>query len=319
MFRSILSLLSPAGPHGRLSVLIFHRVPLHADPLFPEEVDADQFDRICGWLRAWFNVLPLDLAVRKLGEGTLPTRALAITFDDGYADNHDVALPILRRHGLPATFFIATGFLDGGCMWNDAVIEAMRQCKARSLDLTELGIDKLGRLGLDDTAQRRTAIDTVLNAIKYLPAGDRLAATQRIASMAQVQASTDLMMTSEQVRGLHRGGMQIGAHTVSHPILAGLSDAAALAEIGDSKRRLEAILDEPVRLFAYPNGRPGLDFSDRTVQLAREAGFEAAVTTAKGAADAKSDMFRLPRYTPWDRSRFRFGTRLGANLWASRR
>ena len=291
---------------------------MHADPLFPEEVDADHFDRICGWLRAWFNVLPLDLAVRRLGEGTMPTRALAITFDDGYADNHDVALPILQRHGLPATFFIATGFLDGGCMWNDAVIEAVRQCKARSLDLTDLGVDKLGVLGLGDTAQRRMAIDTVLNAIKYLPAGDRLAATQRIAIMAQVQPSTDLMMTSEQVRGLHRGGMQIGAHTVSHPILAGLSDAAALAEISDSKRRLEAILDEPVRLFAYPNGRPGLDFTDRTVQLAREAGFESAVTTAKGAADAKSNMFRLPRYTPWDRSQFRFGARLGANLWANR-
>lgn len=318
MFRPILSLLSPAGPTARLSVLIFHRVPLRADPLFPEEVDADHFDRICGWLRAWFNVLPLDLAVRRLGQGTLPTRALAITFDDGYADNHDVALPILQRHGLPATFFIATGFLDGGCMWNDAVIEAVRQCKAHSLDLTDLGVDKLGVLALGDTALQRTAIDSVLKAIKYLPAGHRMEATQRIAIKAQVQPTTHLMMTSEQVRSLHRAGMQIGAHTVSHPILAGLSDAAALAEISDSKRRLEAILDEPVRLFAYPNGRPGLDFTDRTVQLAREACFEAAVTTAKGVADVQSDVFRLPRYTPWDRSQFRFGARLAANLWANR-
>lgn len=72
------------------------------------------------------DVLARAEAVRALAEHRLPTRALAITFDDGYADNHDVALPILRRLALPATFFTATGFLDGGCMFNDIVIEAVR-------------------------------------------------------------------------------------------------------------------------------------------------------------------------------------------------
>ena len=120
-------LLSPGQRNGRLSILIFHRVLAQVDPLFPEEVDAARFDVICGWLRRWFNVLPLDAAVRRLRDGSLPRRAAAITFDDGYADNHDIALPILKKHGLPSTFFIATGFLDGGCMWNDTVIEAIRR------------------------------------------------------------------------------------------------------------------------------------------------------------------------------------------------
>ena len=122
MTRTLFSAISPAGERGRLSIPIFHRVLPQVDPLFPDEMDAARFDAVCGWLKSWFNVLPLDEAVRRLKNGTLPQRAMALTFDDGYADNHDVALPILKRHGLPCAFFIATGFLDGGRMWTPTYI-----------------------------------------------------------------------------------------------------------------------------------------------------------------------------------------------------
>ena len=128
MFPMIFRALQPPGPRGRLHTLIFHRVLPQRDPLFPGEVTAQDFNAICRWLKAWFHVLPMDQAVQQLREGSLPSRALAISFDDGYADNHEVALPILLQHGLPATFFVATGFLDGGRMWNDTVIEAVRNC-----------------------------------------------------------------------------------------------------------------------------------------------------------------------------------------------
>jgi hypothetical protein len=123
--RPLFSWLSPAGPGARLSVLIFHRVLARPDPLFPGRGGRPStFDAICRWLRHWFEVLPLDRAVQALRDGTLPARAAAITFDDGYADNHDLALPMLEAAGLSACFFIATGFLDGGRMWNDVLIEA---------------------------------------------------------------------------------------------------------------------------------------------------------------------------------------------------
>ena len=126
MFKHLFEWASPAGTKARLQVLIFHRVLPVPDPLFPDEVDARRFDELCGWLKGWFNMLSLDDAVARIKTGTLPTRAACITFDDGYADNYQVALPILRRHGLTATFFVATGFLDGGRMWNDTVIESVR-------------------------------------------------------------------------------------------------------------------------------------------------------------------------------------------------
>lgn len=312
--KPLFSLLSPAGLGARLSVLIFHRVLDRPDPLFPDEVDAERFEARCVWMRQWFNVLPLDQAVRRLREGSLPARAAAITFDDGYADNHDRALPILQRHGLSATFFVATAFLDGGCMWNDDVIDALRRTRRESLDLRDL--PHLGErvLDMNSLEQRRLAIATVIGAIKYLPSAERLELVSRIRQRAEVSPAVGEMMSSDQVRALRRAGMLVGAHTVNHPILACLDARAAADEIGRGRVALEEMLQERVSLFAYPNGRPGKDYSPESVALARAAGFDAAVTTGWGAATHTTDPFQIPRFTPWDKHRLRFGLRLAGNL-----
>ena len=319
--KPLLSLLSPALARGRLSLLIFHRVLPRSDPIFPGEVDAGQFDQILGWLRAWCNVLPLDQAVARLKSGSLPARAAAITFDDGYADNHDVALPLLARHGLPACFFIATGFLDGGRMWNDTVIEALRRCRGEVIDLRGLGLPEPSgddRWALTDVASRRRVIESVIGRIKYVDPAQRQLLADAVAVRSGAQLPDDLMMTRTQVRKLCSAGMQIGAHTHSHPILARLPAQDALQEIRQSKESLEQLLDQRIDLFAYPNGRPGKDYDQTSVDLVRQLGFAAAVSTAVGAADAAADPLQLPRFTPWDRTRTRFGLRLASNLWSAR-
>lgn len=314
MLSNLFSLLSPAGEGARLSVLIFHRVLEQADPLFPDEVDAARFDALCGWLARWFHVLPLQSAVQCLEEGRLPSRALCITFDDGYADNATVALPILRRHGLHATFFVASGFLDGGRMWNDTVIEAIRHSPLPRLSLEGSVAATLGSLPLEDVSMRRAAIDAVLRATKYLAPDERLRWVDSIAERSQAVLPKDLMMHSGQVRLLHQAGMTIGAHTVHHPILARLPSDQARAEIRDGRRALEDIIGAPVRLFAYPNGKPGSDYLPDNVAMVRELGFDAAVSTAWGAARRGADRFQLPRFTPWDRSKLRFAYRMAENL-----
>lgn len=314
LIRAALGVASPGGTRGRLSILIFHRVLPQVDPLFPQEMDAQRFDVLCGWLGEWFNVLPLDQAVRRLKDGSLPQRALAITFDDGYADNHDVAMPILKKHGLCAMFFIATGFLDGGRMWNDTVIEAVRLTKLRTLPLQQLGVPGLVEMAVQSVARKQEAITQIIRAIKYLPVPQRLALTQELAALAQVTPPTNLMMTSDQVRAMRRAGMQIGAHTVSHPILAKLSEHETREEIQRSKHQLEDLLDEPITLFAYPNGKPGEDYAAHNVQIVKDLGFEAAVSTAWGASSAQTDLFQVPRFTPWDQSPWRFALRMATNL-----
>lgn len=306
-----MSWLSPAGPGGRLSILIFHRVHERADELFPDEPDAVRFEQRMRWVRDWFNVLPLADGIERLFAGTIPSRAMAITFDDGYADNERVAAPILRRLGLPGTFFVATQFLDGGCMWNDDIIEAVRRCVSPRLDASAVG---LGELALASAADRRAAVDAILVRAKHLEGTDRVRVTRAIIAAAGSGEIPGPMMRPDQLRSLRGMGMDIGAHTVSHPILTRLPPAQARAEIAQGKQQLESILGEPVRLFAYPNGVPCQDYASEHVQMVRECGFSAAVSTAWGAARATSPRFQLPRFTPWDRSRVRWGVRLAANL-----
>jgi peptidoglycan/xylan/chitin deacetylase (PgdA/CDA1 family) len=124
----------------------------------------------------------------------------------------------------------------------------------------------------------------------------------------------DLMLSSTQLRALRDAGMLIGGHTRSHPILARLDDADAREEIVGGKQRLEALLGEPISLFAYPNGKPEEDFAARHAAMARAAGFEAALTTAAGMARQDTDPFQLPRFTPWDRTHWRFGLRMARNM-----
>lgn len=293
-----------------LTILIYHRVRDDADDIFPGEVDHPTFSWQMEVLSASFTVLPLDAALTAMADGELPARSVAVTFDDGYRDNYEVALPILQRCGVPATFFIATGFLDGGIMWNDVVIESIRSAARGVLDLNDIGLQSHE---LSDATSRRSAIESIIGRLKYLPWRERAQQAERIAARAGVRRLPRLMMTSEQVRSMHEAGMGIGAHTVNHPILARTPMDEAAAEIGDSKARLEAILGTPVTLFAYPNGKPGTDYKQEHPELVQRMNFAAAVSTAPGVARGDCDRYQLPRFTPWDRTPARFVARLVHN------
>ncbi|MFN6997634.1 MAG: polysaccharide deacetylase family protein [Aquincola tertiaricarbonis] len=306
--------LSPSGSRARLSIFIFHRVLPAPDPLLPDDIDVARFERIVGFLRRGFNVLPLADAARRLAEGRLPAAAACITFDDGYLDNLTLAAPVLKKHGLSATFFIATGFSGGGRMWNDTVIEAVRAAPAGELDWQDVGA---GRHPLTDDASRVAAYQDALKRLKYLPPDERLARTQVLAARHGLPAHSTLMMSPAQLRELRDLGMDIGGHTVSHPILSSTPEAQAYAEIAIGREQLTAWLGEAPTMFAYPNGVPGRDYGVRDVALVRRAGYAGAVSTAPGVATAASDPFQLPRFTPWDVRMARFGLRCAMNLMSA--
>ena len=300
-------MLMRALPSASLSVLAYHRVLPAPDPMRPGAPTVEEFEGRMRWLAANFDVMPLAEAVRALRANRLPKRALSITFDDGYADNHDLALPVLRQLRLPAAFFIATGFLDGGYMFNDLVIEALRRARGPHFDLSDLGY---GRLSVKTENERRQGADGILRQLKYEMPQRRDAIANDIAGRAGAVMPARLMMTTEEVKALYEAGMDVGAHTVTHPILARVSLDRVRHEIDDGRSRLEQIIGAPVALFAYPNGRPGQDYSREHVALVKELGFDAAVTTAWGAARPGDDLYQIPRFTPWDQPNWRFGFRL---------
>lgn len=194
-------------------------------------------------------------------------------------------------------------------MWNDTVIEVLRSCADNAMDLRDIG---LGSYPLATTAQRLDAVDTILREIKHRDPGERIALVNEIETRG-TSLPADLMMKDAQIQSLVRNGVSIGAHTVNHPILASVSADIARAEIGASKAYLESLLQEPVEVFAYPNGRPELDYATTHRDMVDALGFKAAVSTHWGVGTSHSDKYQLPRFTPWDRHPLKFGLRLLAN------
>ena len=300
------------GFENRLAILMYHRVLARPDPLRPWDVDTHAFEWQMRLLARYFKVLPLPEAAQRVQEGSLPARAVSITFDDGYADNFLLALPLLQKYQLHATFFIATGFLDGGRMWNDTVIETFARAPGTSLSLENLG---LGRYELSSMAQRFAAVKEVLGKVKYLPVQERVQLTEAMAAQDAQELPRDLMMTTTQLRALHAAGMEIGAHTVNHPILARTTAPEAEHEIVESRRCLQGLLSDPIRTFAFPNGRPATDYEALHVTLVRKAGFDVAVSTAWGCAQRGMHALQLARIAPWDTTPARFGLRIARSYF----
>jgi peptidoglycan/xylan/chitin deacetylase (PgdA/CDA1 family) len=157
---------------------------------------------------------------------------------------------------------------------------------------------------------RRQVVRQLIGALKYLPLPERTARTEGIAGMAGVPIPGDLMMSSAEVRALHYAGMEIGGHTVRHPILARIPDEEARAEIEEGRAQVAAITGVAPATFAYPNGRPGQDYLPRHVDLVRQAGFSHALSTTAGCVTPRSSRYELPRLALWSRST----PRLLANL-----
>lgn len=300
----------------RLTIAIYHRVLPLPDPLRPGEIAAAAFDRQMRFLARHFAVLPLREAAQRLQAGTLPHRACCITFDDGYADNLTVALPILEKYRLPATVFVATGYLDGGRMFNDAVVDAIAAANCAELDLCAIG---MGRHPVATIDEKRAAVAAILEQLKYMPPGERGERVDAIVAQAGGgPLPADIMLTSQQVCELAQRGVDIGGHTVAHTILATLDDAEARREILQGKQRLEAIVGQPVESFAYPNGRPGRDYAARHVALVRGLGFAVAVSTAHGVANRRTDIHQLPRFVPWGDSLAMLAARMTRNAWTGK-
>ena len=299
-----LSLVSPGK--DKLQILIYHRVLPEFDPLQPDIVTVGLFEEQIRLMSRFFNVLPLDEALNRLKQKTLPPKSLCITFDDGYRDNVELALPILQKYNVTASFFIATGFLHGRAMFNDRLIEYVRNFEGAVLDLSDYS---LGHYHLDSLKHKYDAIHTILAKLKHLPFCDRGYIVEQLCGPLTT-VEQKLMMRPHHVRKLRDANMEIGAHTVNHPILSCMPLSQAKEEIIASKQDVEQILGHKIKYFAYPNGKPGQDFTTEHEVWVKKCGFTAALSTQWGVVNSSSNWYQLSRFTPWDKRPFKFMLRL---------
>ena len=309
-------LAAPSGRNARLPILFYHRVLDQPDALLPDVPDARLFEVHMDTLARVFDVISLEDGVAALQNGTLGARSVCVTFDDGYRDNVEIAFPILRRHGLTATFFVSTGFLEGGRMFVDTIVETVRRIPDGIVDLTWLG---LGRRQLSNQGSRCALIEDLVASTKYRPVEERDVACERLAELAGAHLPNDLMMTAEQLRTLHRAGMSIGGHTVDHPILTCQTHEEARSQIIVNRNDITSITGSRPAYFAYPNGRPDVDYGQHHVEMVKEAGYVGALTTAWGSADSRCDPFQIPRVPPWQQSSLRLYAGLLRSVHVRRR
>jgi peptidoglycan/xylan/chitin deacetylase (PgdA/CDA1 family) len=257
------------------------------------------------YLRRFYTVMSLDDLVEHLHRGRpLPPRSVAITFDDGYRDNYTQAYPLLRAEGIPATFYVTTGCLDGGPpLWTAKLRFMVRRTKLHRVALPE----PLGpAASIEGPADRQALFTRLVVALKNVPSVSRRALVDDLAAAFDVTdfgALTEIMMTWSELREMSGDGMTIGAHTVSHPNLPNTPADEALAEIAGSRDEIAAQLRVPVVHFSYPNGRGSAHLTDTIRDIVRRVGFQSAVTSVPGCVRTGADLWALRRVGVYNRHR----------------
>ncbi len=268
----------------RVFILDYHEV--ERGPIEPEGVVSQtRFRSHVRFLKKHFDIVSLAEAVDRLGANApLDRDSLVLTLDDGYIGNYEHAFGVLRDEAVPATVFVATAFVDGQPLWTDLTRRAV--ARARSMELPEslsAELEELApgwKLGADpvETLKHR-APDVRNETVARL-----LESTGRPDDVARA-------MSWQQITEMAAAGIEIGAHTVNHPILPTLSAEQQLEEIDASRSRITEMTGIVPTVFAYPNG----DYDENSINACRQLGFAAACTTRRGFNTPGCDRFRLNR------------------------
>lgn len=280
---------------GRALILTYHRF---SEDTHAFRNSAAEFEAHLEYLKKHNNVLPLTELVRALEEGqAMPANPVAITIDDGYADAYEVALPLLKKYGFPATIFAITDFVEGRIwLWTDKMRYVLEETKGDFLRVSFEKYDTIEEPLSGSSLQRLKLADRVNSILKKLPNEEKEAKILEIAGKLDVlipaaPVAEYAAMTWEMARELDKNGVRVESHTVTHPMLTRVDQRQVEFELRDSKRRLEKELGRVVEVFCYPSGA----FDEDVRRAAVTAGYQHAVTTRYGFTGVGDDKFLLKR------------------------
>ena len=260
-------------------------------------VDQEQLESHVRYLQKHHRIVGIDEALEIASGGQKrPGRAILLTFDDGYLDNYEAGLPVLRSLGVQAVFFLTTSFLIGGQLaWWDQIAWLVRTAKERRFRVQLDGATRELDLRYKTPAE---AIKEVLDLYKTCPADDAARFVESLEAAARTQdlpPPERLFLGPDEARGLITAGMAIGAHSHTHPILARMSPGAQFRELTVSRSILEAETGSTVDVLAYPVGGP-TDFTPSTQTIARDCGYRAAFSCHGGVnVSGGCDLFDIKR------------------------
>lgn len=299
-------ILAKRSRKPRLTILAMHNVecPPATDFLPPDmKTPVVTFDRLVGILTKTFPTYTVADGARALRDGKLTGPAVAISLDDGYRDNLKAALPILQKYGAKGTVYVEAGAVgDGKLSWTHGYFWVLHH---KGFDFF---LERYKKYSKDQNAVSRLDAEAkaggdlryhLKRILKYeANVNDRDSVCETILREAGGDPAAivkNLYLSPDEVRELDRAGVEIGGHTVSHPILARCADGEVEREIGDGRRRLEAWIGHGIETFAYPWGRKW-DYDQRAVRALQQEGFVAGLSMDPGTNLTKADSLQLRRY-----------------------
>ncbi len=280
-------------------ILLYHRIdndPLDAQLL---AVSPENFEAHLKRLAENCKTLPLHQFLAEVSRGIIRPNTMVITFDDGYLDNLTNAVPLLEKYGLHATIFVTSGMVGSDReFWWDALERIFFETRLLPSDLTINHPQGTHTWDLSTPQGRLKAYDEISANLRQRPVAEIAQFVDGLltwAGLSQIGRSSHRVVNIEQLRQLAASpSIEIGSHTVSHSRLSALPPDQQRQEIFQSKQQLEAIINQPVRLFSYPFGAGG-DFTDETVQIVGEAGYEAGIANIQGNITSPVDLYAIPR------------------------
>jgi len=277
----------------QVAILIYHRVCPEEGDWFPPPLSPQSFEKEIEYFCQTYEFLPLDkLAQHVHQRKPLPEKAIAITFDDGTRDNYVYAYPILKKYHVPATIFLATGYIDTGRLFQWSKVDYA----IRNTPLTELELNGLGTYSLQTADDRRRAVFMIIDKLNEITEEQKGLLIEKLVSALGVNIPDGLakerILSWDEVREMKDGRISFGAHSVTHPILTQVPLEQAKWEIIQSKKDIEEKVGQVATAFAYPNGI----FSTELSSIVRESGFTCAVTVNPGKLiTSKADPYELNR------------------------
>jgi peptidoglycan/xylan/chitin deacetylase (PgdA/CDA1 family) len=280
-------------------ILALHRVLKRGEMARAHSLSAlilseEAFRKLLEHLRGRFQVVSLREVVNGESVPRLGKKPLCVlTFDDGWRDNFTTAFPLLKSFGMPATVFLATGYIGKQeVFWVEQLRSALERRGRDGGIPAEIAakIRKTGRAG---------TVEDLIEYLKHMPADERSQALDQILSPVHKLPSTnngDAMLSWEEVAEMQRQGIEFGSHTETHPLLTYEGDATVDRELRRSFAAIQERLGQPPSSFAYPNG----DWDGRIRRAVREAGYECALTTERGWYGQEHDRYTIPRITLHD-------------------
>jgi peptidoglycan/xylan/chitin deacetylase (PgdA/CDA1 family) len=278
---------------NRALILTYHRFSANG---YGEHTSAHAFNEQLAYLKAHYQVVPLSHIVERLYvNGSLPSGMAAITIDDGYSDSYEIAYPLLKRYGVPATIFLVTDFVERyAWMWVDKVRYLTGQARAQQFSLTIDGRES--RFEIDDHSSRVVAAERINAALKRLEDEMKEETIKELAALLEVilpatPPDNFSAVSWEEVHEMSMNRIEFGSHTLTHPILTNVGDEQLRRELSESRTHIEGVLRRRVEQFCYPNG----NYDERVASEVARAGYGCAVTTDAGLVEAGDERFTLRR------------------------